>query len=112
MLNLNYTNIFVEPFMACVEPAYWSMIMPYQVQQNFNNTMINGRSNTTFWRATWEYYFYNLTDPIPDGDITIELDSGFSVTMPREEWFYDAVQINGDGHWDKIPGMRNRVMGS
>ncbi|KAG0132178.1 aspartic peptidase domain-containing protein [Tuber indicum] len=102
----------VEPFMACVEPAYWSMIMPYQVQQNFNDTMLNGRRNTTFWRATWEYFFYNLTDTLPDGDFTIELDTGFSVTMPRSEWIYDAVQINADGHWDKIPGSIQATLGT
>lgn len=99
------TSIPPDPFMACVEPAYWSMIMPYKVQQNFNDTMMQGRNKTNFWRATWEYYFYNLTDPIPDGDFTIELSNGFSVTMPRSEWIYDAVQINGQGYWDKIPGV-------
>ncbi|RPA99572.1 hypothetical protein L873DRAFT_1905426 [Choiromyces venosus 120613-1] len=102
----------IEPFMACVEPAYWSMIMPYQVQQNFNNTMLNGRQNTSFWKATWEYYFYNLTDKLPEGNFTIELDTGFSVTMPREEWIYDAVQINADGHWDKVPGAIQATLGT
>ncbi|CUS09968.1 unnamed protein product [Tuber aestivum] len=102
----------MEPFMACVEPAYWSMIMPYQVQQNFNDTMLRGRNSSAFWRSTWEYYFYNFTDPLPAGDFTIELDTGFSVTMPREEWIYDAVQINGDGHWDKIPGSIQATLGT
>jgi hypothetical protein len=81
------------------------MIMPYKVQQNFNNTMLQRRNNTNFWKASWEYYFYNLTDSLPEGDFTIELSTGLSVTMPRSEWIYDAVQINADGYWDKVPGL-------
>jgi hypothetical protein len=102
--------------MGCVEPAYWTTIMPLIVQQNFNKTMLQAQ-NIEFWQSTWEYFYYNSTNSnntdtsfkgLPSGDFTIELD-GLNVTIPREEWIYQAVQIdtssdNTAGSWLPIPG--------
>lgn len=96
--------------MACIEPAYWTTIMPLKVQQNFNQTMLKAQ-DIQFWRATWEYFMYNGTNNnntdfvgLPTGDFTIELD-GLTVTIPREEWIYPAVQPNYDtGAWSVVPG--------
>lgn len=96
--------------MACIEPAYWTTIMPLKVQQNFNKTML-AAEDIAFWRTTWEYFMYNSTNNnntdfvgLPSEDFTIELD-GLTVTVPREEWIYPAVQPNFDtGAWTVVPG--------
>lgn len=104
--------------MACVEPAYWTMIMPLKVQQNFNKTML-GANDIAFWRATWEYFMYNSTNNnntnfvgLPDGDFSLELD-GITVTIPKEEWIYPAVQPNyNSGAWTNVPGSIQTTMGT
>lgn len=96
--------------MACVEPAYWTNIMPLTVQQNFNKTMLQAQ-DIAFWRTTWEYFMYNSTNNnntdftgLPSGDFTIELE-GLTVTVPRSEWIFPAVQANYDtGAWSVVPG--------
>lgn len=95
-----------DPFMACLEPAYWTMILPLTVQQNWNRSMINDHGYN-FWKETWEYFYYNNTNTsaFPQGDLEITLNKGFSVKIPRDELFEQAQLINATrGGWDPIDG--------
>ncbi|KAH0610742.1 uncharacterized protein H6S33_011169 [Morchella sextelata] len=103
-----------EPFMACIEPAYWTTIMPITVRENFNRTMLTG-GNVSFVDSTWEYLLYNNSDPtqLPAGDIYIELSTGFNVTIPRTEWIFPATTVNlTEGRWDIIPDRIQTTIGN
>jgi hypothetical protein len=93
--------------MACIEPAYWTMILPLQVQRNMNDSLINDY-NYTWWKHTWEFLYMNKTNGIadfPDNDLEITLNKGFTVKIPRSELYRQAVQINATrGGWDPIQG--------
>jgi len=92
--------------MACLEPAYWTMILPLKVQENWNTTLIND-SNYVFWEQTWEYFKYNdtKTSNFPDDDLVITLNQGFTVNIPKHELVETAKRINqAAGGWIKQPG--------
>lgn len=92
--------------MACLEPAYWTMILPLKVQENWNSSMIND-NNYAFWEQTWEYFKYNDTadSSFPNGELVITLDKGFTVNIPRTELFETAKAINQTaGGWISQPG--------
>ncbi|KAI5841968.1 aspartic peptidase domain-containing protein [Morchella snyderi] len=103
-----------EPFMACVEPAYWTTIMPRTVRQNFNRTMLSG-GNVSFVSSTWEYILYNNSDPtqLPTGDVYMELDGGFNITIPRSEWIFPSAFVNlTEGRWNTIPDQIQTTIGN
>lgn len=105
-LSLDADSRTLEPFMACIEPAYWTTIMPITVRSNFNRTMLTG-GNVSYVNTTWEYILYDNSDPtqLPTGDIYIELSTGFNITIPRSEWIFPATAVNlTEGRWDIIPG--------
>lgn len=96
----------IASFMACLEPAYWTMILPLQVQKNWNTSIIDDY-DYDFWEQTWEYFKYNETSAsnFPDDDLVITLEKGFTVNIPKGELFETAMAINQTaGGWVKQPG--------
>lgn len=95
----------LDPFMACIEPAYWSMIMPLAIQNNWNKTLID--SGFVPLEQTWEYFKYNTTSEssFPTENIQITLDKGFTIDIPPNQFYEDAVKIDDfNGGFVKVPG--------
>ena len=99
--------ISTAKFMACVEPAYWSLILPLRVQKNWNASLIGHKYS--WWKSTWEYMYMNKTNAakdFPADDLEFTLSKGFKVSIPRGELFGGAVVINSTrGGFDPIEGQ-------
>ncbi|KAI5814970.1 aspartic peptidase domain-containing protein [Pyronema omphalodes] len=111
------------PFLACVEPGYWTNIMPLQVQKNWNKTMTaagyapGNDNNKRQFAQDWEYLYMNKTNGVrdfPKEDMEIELDGGFKVKIPnRELWGPAQVIDDVAGTRDNEPdvtGVRVRIL--
>ena len=91
------TDAFPAPFSACIEPAYWTNIMPTKVQDNFNRTM--QASNYEFWKETWEYFYYNVTNSskFSSANLQIKLNNGFTVDIPPSELYGRIIYRSDQG---------------
>ncbi|KAL7266801.1 hypothetical protein RUND412_010635 [Rhizina undulata] len=110
-LGNNGSSLNSAPFTACVEVAMWTMVLPWEVQRNFD-TNLRRQTNLTLWKNTWEYSYYNTSNGIPKQDMTITLDTGFSVTIPANELYREARELVPEGGWSFIPGSIEATMGN
>jgi hypothetical protein len=101
-IKLGNLKLNMNSFPACIEPSMWTMILPLEVQKNFNNTVLYG-SDIEFIRTTWEYTYYRSSSgDFPKENISIELKDGLIVTIPNNEVFDAAKNISSIGGWEFI----------
>lgn len=111
-IKLGNLKLNMNSFPACIEPSMWTMILPLEVQKNFNNTVLYG-SDIEFIRTTWEYTYYRSSSgDFPKENISIELKDGLIVTIPNNEVFDAAKNISSIGGWEFIKNTQQATIGS
>jgi hypothetical protein len=114
-VNLSSTEapLNTKSFTACVEPAYWTVIMPLEVQRNFNASVLKTQADIRFKNQTWEYmYFLSNSSKIPFPSMNITLAGGFSVAIPANELFFRETNLRPQGGWDFVDGGYQATMGT
>jgi hypothetical protein len=102
-----------KSFTACVEPAYWTLIMPLEVQRNFKTSVLKTQGDLRFKNQTWEYmYFLSNSSNIPFPSMNITLAGGFSVAIPSNELFFRETNLRPQGGSDFVNGGYQATMGT
>jgi LPXTG-motif cell wall-anchored protein len=113
-VKLDDTALSTKSFVACVEPAYWTLIMPREVQRNFNVTLLESHSNLVYKNQTWEYMYFNSTrsDFPTTEEMTLDVSGGLQVTIPNNELFFREKVLRFTGGWDFVKNGMQATMGT
>ena len=104
-----------DSFNACLEPAMWTMILPVEVQENFNNTLLQSNNVLDWVATTWEYFYYKTSklkeDPFDSG-MEVELEDGMKVTIPASELFTKRKNLVPTGGWNETNNQYQVLLGT
>ena len=73
-------------FVACPEPAVWSLVPSHSVRLAFNESVL-ASDGMARWTRTWELFNFNAseTDPHSAASMAHGIDGGWAVTVPDVE---------------------------
>jgi len=112
-VKLGNKQLNSKNFVACIEPALWSMVFPLEVQHSFNKTVLDQHKGLKFNQSTWEYFYYESKNgDFPHDEMTIEFDDGLSVTIPNNELFDAKKGFNPQGGWTFIKDQQQAALGT
>ncbi|KAF8250034.1 acid protease [Wilcoxina mikolae CBS 423.85] len=113
-VKLDDVSLNTKTFTACIEPAVWALVLPVEVQEGFNKTVLEKHKGMNFVNATWEYFnYHSSSNDFPTSEsMTFEFDSGFSVTIPNNEIFEPRKMLVPEGGWKEIKNYQQAGLGT